>query len=223
VTGQDAGSELQPDRIGFRFANQWPEGTKAVPWLPRSILGLRFNDAGDGLCGGMVFAAVDYQRAKLPPPDSPTAPPAKDPLFAYFVRRLISSWHIPIGPFRYLFLMNPLVSDRKRAKVMAQQAQRAAAALDAGDWVPFGLIRMKSWNPSNLRNQHQVVAWKYRRDGDGIVFSIYDPNAPATEVRMALSSTKPGDPVTVSYVPDDGEPVFCFFGIRYREKTPPTG
>jgi hypothetical protein len=67
-----------------------------------------------------------------------------------------------------------------------------------------------------------VVAWKYRRDEDGIVFSIYDPNAPATEVRMALTSAKAGGPVTVSYVPDGGEPVFCFFGIRYRAKAPPT-
>jgi len=225
--------DFVPSKQGFGFPNQFPPGTKAVPWLPRSIFGLRFNDASDGLCGGMVFAAVDYFETKTERPkeaEAPTPPPPESPLFSFLVRRIIASWHILSGGFlRYAFWMNPLVPDRWRARSSAREAAHVLELIGQGHPLPLGLVRIKSWNPSNLRYHHQVVAWEAEPAGAGLIVRVYDPNHPVgstdgdpDDMRLTLSSTDPNGPITLTYS-DGGEPVFCFFRIRYSPRTPPSG
>ena len=55
-----------PKQHGFRFANAFP----SVPdiTIPIPFGKVEFGDASDGLCGGMVFSALDYFLAKRPIP-----------------------------------------------------------------------------------------------------------------------------------------------------------
>src|SRR5262249_58968229 len=86
-----------PSDDAFAFANDWP----AVPAVsvPLLIGSIGIGNAARGLCGGMVFAALDYWHAGVVPPGG--RPHPGTPLFRFVVRRLIASWRIPAGVARY--------------------------------------------------------------------------------------------------------------------------
>lgn len=47
-----------PSRHGFAFVNSWPSEPAVVLTTPFGKIGV--GNASAGLCGGMVFAALDY-------------------------------------------------------------------------------------------------------------------------------------------------------------------
>jgi hypothetical protein len=226
-----------PSMSGLQFANDFPEGTKAIPWVPASISfpggrSLTVNDASAGLCGGMAFTAIDYFEAKRSPDPRTAVPGSDDPLFKHIVRRLLDSWDIPGGALTYLKLMNPRMSDGQtwwrfwtsgRSRVMiSREWPKVRADIDSGHPSPLGLIRVKSWNPSDLKFNHQVVTWGYELEGDHVTLLLYDPNSPRDEnVTMSLSLARPNDPTPVTYTPDPGRPTWCFFRVRYTPAPPP--
>ena len=91
-----------PSRHGFAFTNSWPSEPAVV--LKTPFGNINVGNASAGLCGGMVFAALDYWHKEISPP---TARPAQGtPLFKYIVRRLVDSWHVPAGVAQYYQWMN---------------------------------------------------------------------------------------------------------------------
>ena len=91
-----------PSRDGFAFTNAWPPGPAVT--VPTPLRGIGIGNAAAGLCGGMVFAALDYWHARVRPPAA--RPEPGSPLYNYIVRRLIASWRIPAGVARYYQWMN---------------------------------------------------------------------------------------------------------------------
>src|SRR3954454_4157738 len=89
-----------PSRDGLAYTNSWPAHTNVVdvdvPVIGRVVIG----DASRGLCGGMVFAALDVFTAATGPPNAPMPLP-HDPRFDFIVRRLVDSWHVPTGVAKY--------------------------------------------------------------------------------------------------------------------------
>ena len=82
---------------GFAFHNSWPSQPAVQLDTPFGKLDL--GNAKGGLCGGMVFAAFDYWHAgQLPPADQPAA---GTPLYKFLVRRIVDSWHVPVGIAQY--------------------------------------------------------------------------------------------------------------------------
>jgi hypothetical protein len=79
--------EFLPSADGFAFANDWPQGPAVT--VPLLIGSVGIGNIARGLCGGMVFAALDYWRAGVVPPDA--RPDAGTPLFRFVVRRLVAS------------------------------------------------------------------------------------------------------------------------------------
>jgi hypothetical protein len=61
-----------PSRDGFAFTNAWPSEPAVV--LPTPFGKIRIGDAAAGLCGGMVFAALDYWHTGIVPPAARPAP-----------------------------------------------------------------------------------------------------------------------------------------------------
>ena len=93
-SGQAASSPVSPSAVvtgfdplvhGFRFNNAFPPHPHIQ--LPTPFGRIRIGDAKNGLCGGMVFAALDYFHAKQPVPET-KKPPSGDILFDYIVKRL---------------------------------------------------------------------------------------------------------------------------------------
>jgi hypothetical protein len=191
------------------------------------------GDASNGLCGGMAFAARDYFEAdRTPPPES--AAPGDGPLFDYLVDRLFDSFDLPLGPMRYLQLMSPAMPDgdsvltrfglapHGRAwRTVAQEWPKVRADLDAGHPSPLGLVRIRSTNPIDLKQNHQVLAYGYDLEGTALTLRVYDPNWPGRDdVTFSLDVGAPPRPVLVTPRPP-GPPVFAFFRVGYDPVTPP--
>src|SRR5487761_1200496 len=75
-----------PSGQGFPFTNSWPSQPAVVLRTPFGPVNI--GNAAAGLCGGMVFAALDYWHAGTPPP--PRQPAPADPLYGDLGRRTIS-------------------------------------------------------------------------------------------------------------------------------------
>jgi hypothetical protein len=230
--------DFTPSARGFHFPNAFPPGTPALPGIPATISiphfgSIAVNDASNGLCGGMVFAARDYFEAGKPPPPDTTPPGSDAPLFRFLVQRLLDSWNLPQGVLRYLYLMNPGLPDREtwfepwahgRAWIMAEREWPSIRAdLDGGRLSPVGLIRKKSWNPMDLSHQHQVLAYGYDLSDHSATLRLYDPNDPDNDdVTLSVSMADPGRTTATYSPPDDQFPdVFCFFRVEYSAKAPP--
>ena len=92
-----------PSQSGFHFSNSYPSGT-SYPVVVLPVVGtIVAGDAGNGLCGGFVLAALDLFRHSprlLPPPNTDVdRPPAGSPIFNSIVRRLLDSFACPTLAF----------------------------------------------------------------------------------------------------------------------------
>lgn len=221
-----------PSVFGFRFSNAFPRVPLRRIGIP-GVLSVPIGDASNGLCGGMVFAARDHFEHGSPPPDD-TAAPSEGPLFDYLVARLFDSFNLPLGPARYLELMDPLLQDGEtiwsrmglvahgRAWRMVQgEWPKIRAEIDAGHPCPIGLVRVKSTNPFDLKENHQVLAYGYEMGGIALTLRLYDPNRPGRDdVTMSLNMRTLAVQIPVTTVPP-GTRVFSFFRVAYAPATPP--
>jgi len=223
---------FSPSSFGFRFPNQFPRVPLRRIGIP-GIVSVPIGDASNGLCGGMVFAARDYFEEGRTPPSRTTAP-SKGVLYDYLVKRLFDSFNLPYGPVRYLELMHPSLPDGEtvwsrlglaphgRAWVMVRQEwPKIQAEIDSGHPSPLGLVRVKSTNPFDLRDDHQVLAYAYDLAGSVLTLSIYDPNWPTRDdVTLTLDTADPTNAAAVKVSPPDW-PVFAFFRVNYRRAATP--
>ncbi len=229
-------TDFVPSLHGFHFDNCF----EAVP--PFKLIGeLRYGDASKGMCGGMVYAALDYFNAGLELPR--TAPretsirygsPLHGPLFDYLGQRLFQSFDIPDGVKTYIELMNPGFPDalrrgslglppRSRAwRMLRQEWPFLKRKLDSGQAWPLGLIRVETDDVSQIGNNHQVMAYGYDLDGSQLTIFIYDPNLhDRDDITLVLNVADAEHKVPVAYS-DAGAPVYCFFQTRYGFSQPPS-
>jgi hypothetical protein len=205
------GMPFLPSRHAFGFTNAWPSGPAVVVRTPVGRVGV--GDAGAGLCGGMVFAALDYWHAGLVPPA--VRPAHGTPLFRFVVRRLVHSWRLPAGVARYYRWMLRADADLAR-RTTERQWPGIAADLDRGVPVALGVVAARSARPGHLVHNHQVLAYAYEPAGDGVAVRVYDPNR------------GPRDDVVIRFGPDGFDhnldldrPVRGFFRVPYRPVAPP--
>lgn len=224
-----------PSVDGFAFDNSWPPGPALT--LPAPLPGVGIGNAARGLCGGMVFAALDYWHADRRPPSG--RPAAGTPLYRFIVRRLIESWRIPAGVAAYYrWMMWPdgdravLLHGRRvgtqrglAPRTIADEWPRIRARLDAGQPVPLGVVTVAGPNPLLLGHNHQVLACAYRQHGSVVTMQVYDPNSGQRDdvfirfdaARAAARATEFAHNVNI------GWPVRGFFGTRYSPARPPPG
>lgn len=219
-----------PSRDAFAFNNSWPSQPGVVVSLAdRSI---RIGDAARGLCGGMVFAALDYWHAGLPPPAG--RPAAGSPLYQFIVHRLIDSWRIPTGVGRYYWWMNVPDADFRPGgrlwpargslrpgvwrRSVERQWPRIRASIDAGQPTALGVVTMASAWPGLLGRNHQVLAYGYQLAGTEVSIAVYDPNSgPDDQVRIVFDAAGPAFEHNLSIA----WPVRGFFLTRYSAAVPP--
>jgi hypothetical protein len=221
-----------PSTSGFRFANDFPRVPVRRIGIP-GLISLPIGDASNGLCGGMAFAARDYFEAKRPPPPDAT-PPGEGPLFDFVCDRLFDSFELPLGPVRYLELMSPALSDGEtilsrlgwaphgRAwRIAREEWPKVRADIDAGHPSALGLIKVKSTDPRQLKQDHQVLAYGYDLEDGALTLRLYDPNQPGRDdVTMSLNVGDPTRPAAIVTSPPAG-PVYAFFRVTYAVASPP--
>lgn len=221
-----------PTTSGFRFMNSFPHVPLRRIGIP-GVVSLGIGDASNGLCGGMAFAVRDYFEAGRTPHTAATAP-SEGPLFDYLVDRLFDSFDLPLGPARYLQLMHPRLPDGEtiwsrlglaphgRAwRIVKHEWPMIRADIEAGHPCPLGLVRVKSTDPLDLKENHQVLAYGYEIIGSTLAIRVYDPNLPGRDdVRLSLSLAAPTGPTAISVFPP-GASVFAFFRTTYAPAEPP--
>jgi hypothetical protein len=222
-----------PSQNGLHFDNFFPDGP--VFTIDLRLATLRVGNAANGLCGGMVFAALDYWAAGRPPPEDRDPPAGGTPLFRYLFRRLIDSWDLPAGPLVYLGFMQPWYPDGKRSRgpftvhgrawhMVVRQWPAVRAQLDRGWPCPLGVVKLASANPADISKNHQVLAYGYDVTGTTAEVHVYDPNqADNDDVTLSFELADPAGPLPVVMTPDvSAAPgVRHFFRVPYRPKSPP--
>jgi hypothetical protein len=212
--GQPRPAGFLPSRDAFGFPNDWPNEPALSVRTPLGRLGI--GNAARGLCGGMVFGALDYWYAGAEPPASVPGP--DEPLFRFIVLRLIQSWHIPAGVARYYYWMT--LPDADTARRTIAQWPRIRARLDAGQPTPIGLVTVAGASPFQLGRNHQVLAYGYQFAGSQVTLRVYDPNSgPRDDVYLRFEPRAPDRGFAHSI--NIGLPVRGFFLTPYSPATPP--
>ena len=217
-----------PSRDGFAFPNSWPSAPALR--LPSPLARIGVGNAARGLCGGMVFAALDYWHAGTSPPRDRPVPGS--PLYRFIVRRLIDSWHLPAGVARYYAWMNLPDNDGRRRRsgyeltvlglrrrTVSEQWPLVRASIDAGIPAALGVVTVASAWPGLLGRNHQVLAYDYSVSASTVSLAVYDPNSgPGDRVRIRFDTSKPGPfehSLNISW------PVRGFFVTAYSPVAPP--
>jgi hypothetical protein len=221
-----------PSQDGFAFTNAWPSEPAVV--LPTPFGQIDIGNAAAGLCGGMVFAALDYWHAGIVPPAARPGPGG--PLYRFLVRRLVDSWHVPAGVAQYYQWMNlpdgdtgfdvagrHVVTDRGLAwRTIATQWPQIAADLDHGTPTALGMVTVASASPADLGLNHQVLAWSYDASPTQVTVRVYDPNSGHNDgVYIRFDPRTPAKATTFAHNLHIGRPVRGFFRTAYAPATPP--
>jgi hypothetical protein len=221
-----------PSRDGFAFTNSWPPAPAIS--MATAFGEIDIGNAADGLCGGMVFAALDYWYAGVPTPTEQPKP--KTPVYKFLVRRIIDSWHVPVGVAQYFTWMNlpdgdvgftafghrVIVEHGVSARTVSQQWPLIKADLDHGIPCALGLVTVASRDPSQLGMNHQVLAYGYDIAGTNVTVHVYDPNSGQDDtVTVTFDSSHPTKATTFNHTIDIGHPVRGFFRTAYSPVAPP--
>jgi hypothetical protein len=223
-----------PSVHGLPFPNAFPPGpTFRLGAVDSRLFG--FGDASAGLCGGMALTARDLYEAGLPAPVAQrTAPRNGSPRFRALVRRQVQSLDWLRVPLRYLDLqaLRPdppgrlarlLRREPPRVVAILREWPRIRAEIAAGHPSVVGLLRTSGCSPWALTRNHQVLAWGWEADGDGITLRVYDPNHPGrddVELRVAIDAGAGPwlDRIVMSQ--STGEPLLGFFRQPYPAARP---
>ena len=244
---QTVTTDFLPSRDGFRFGNSFGDVPYTLPMLRDTALNQKYGTAKDGLCGGMVFAALDYFLAGQRIPQQPMPPPGEeDQLFLFLVDRLFASFN-PLTILRVFGLMSLGAADgddsvlsrlgvaTTRASVLAfEEWPRVRADIDAGRPSPICIPTIKSNWPGDLGENHQVLVYAYEARGHSVTLRIYDPNTPPVSaspgvedaVFMRFQDGDVSDRIVVEHnidVTDDAgiqRPIYCFLRMEYAAATP---
>lgn len=148
-----------PSKNGFHFANLFERDTY-FPFI---------GDTSNGMCGGMVFAALDCWHQNKEIPDLTEPPKPGTPLFNYIKKRQMDS---VVSSVAKCYTWTALFDD------LFVRSLRSISGVKMP--VPLTLIMTKSWNPMDLAYNHQVIACD-RTDKE---ISIYDPNYPDDDMKV---------------------------------------
>jgi hypothetical protein len=211
--------DFKPSRCGLHFLNMFPpEPLLSIP-LPLGSIPL--GKASGGLCGGMAYTTRDYFQAGQLPPATTDPPPAGSDLYKYLVKRLFDSFSLPSGVAKYYQWMTLGDGDNWFVhgvswRTIQEEWPLIQADLHSGVLSPLGLVRVQSFDPLQLGENHQVLAYGYELDenSNDLTLFLYDPNHPNQDdvtLQINLSNPSQASPVTYS----TGEFTRGFFRADY--------
>jgi hypothetical protein len=181
MTVTNAVPGFSPSVHGLRFANRFPPGpTLRFGVLDPRLVGI--GDASAGLCGGMSWLVRERFEAGLPIPPDTTPPANGSPLFRSIVRRQVMSLDWLRGPMKFWW-MGLRGRDRALRQTLEVQWPRIRREIDAGRLALVGLVRNQGWNPWQLTDSHQVLAYGYSVDEESgaVTLRLYDSNWPGRD------------------------------------------
>lgn len=80
---------------------------------------------------------------------------------------------------------------------------------------------IKSLDPSDLGENHQVLAYGYQMRGNNVEIFLYDPNHPNMDnLKMSFNAFTTAERIVVTHNIKEA-PIYCFFRTNYSFKKPP--
>jgi hypothetical protein len=256
-TGKRTVPHFHPHGRGFGFTNNWssnlpvmtigylrnrlreampPPMSDVLHILPVGEDDLPLTRANQGMCGGMVYAVMDYFTAHLLPPTQEKSPDqVDDPVFQYIRNRLWDSFDVTGEGHRFLSYSSPHYPDssggiaqdfgygKGRSWITYRETwQHIHQEIDAGRLAPLNLIQTKDLD---IGKNHQVLAYGYERSGQVVTLYIYDPNEHAQNpVRYIFDISSTDGAVRISREPANDKQIHCVFSIgNYHPQLPPNG
>jgi hypothetical protein len=217
---------FSPIENGLHYPNSWPHVPDLIVKTPFGDLPL--GDAANGLCGGMSFVVRDLFEAHRAPPPSRTNPSAGSPAFNYIVARLFDSFDLPSGVAQYYEWMQLPAHDDSVLGVDAVEGVSSRTVnhsmatvrrtIDSGHPSPLGLLCVHSAVPSDLGQNHQVLAYAYSDVGSETTVSVYDCDAPDLDVTISFDTTNANHGTAFHY--STGRTVLGFFTTPYAAMSP---
>jgi len=203
---------------GFRFVNSFTiPDTLRLTSLRRKSPPVILEDVVYGLCGGMVFAALDYFQRDKPIPTFEAVRDLTPELFQYLWARQRASLKYPVLKDVLAWTLRDDAS--LASSVAGHQVSKLWARLDAGEPAPLVLIRVGGI--SQLMQNHQVLAtgYDYAAETERLAIRLYDPNYPGKTPTLTLNLASPRDGIKLAE--STGDTLRGFFVIGYEPKTPP--
>ncbi len=213
-------SSFDVGQFGFGFTNQFDK-----PFVLDTLLGAISFGQNGGLCGGMVFASLDFFSIGRRAPDILT-----DSMFDYLCERQVDSLDLPRGLLRYMSWQTGPDSSTyflngTSYSTIVTEWPKIRALLDNGYVAPLGLIRSSSWDPGDLTRHHQVLAYGYEQHNDSelLVLRVCDPNYPRDHgVTLKMGIGRPDSYRPVMHNKDSTEIRGFFLSPYGTPKIPPT-
>ena len=151
--------DFWPARNGFHFSNN------NIKWSFGPF-------SGKALCGGMVYAAMDYWYAGMQIPDTTYVPEEKTPLHSYIYNRQLYAHNNTLGKF---------IDCWQSGILQEQESTKLANAILSGKPQAVCLF-------GGFKRGHHVLAFSYSRQMKRMC--IYDPNN--EEDMVVLQGDGPG-------------------------------
>jgi RTX calcium-binding nonapeptide repeat (4 copies) len=175
ISGCQSGSRTRfmPTRHGFPFANRFTVSRT----IDYGVGSYNLNTAY-GLCGGMVFAALDTFLVDDVAPGTATTP-TSGLTYSYIRDRLVDSLTVGFGSNLAKFALLQPKSSTQLRQVTASTAIEVRDALRANGNrpLPLGVIFAQPGEP--ITDNHQVLVIGYFKRANGPrTLMIYDPNRP---------------------------------------------
>lgn len=169
--------DFLPSKNGFKFSNYFSVDYHSAPFI---------NDA-DGMCGGMVYAVIDYYKASLSPPDD-TQPPTRihnNPLLEYIRQRQKDSV-LQLRTLNYLLAFR--LTPEKEKEMALNTYEIIKTQINQNEPIALGLIRSHEFK--QVKKNHQVSVYGYQEDAEGnVILKVYDPKE-STNDNVTMSFNK---------------------------------
>jgi hypothetical protein len=183
---------FQPAQHGWKFVNSF-----------KNLIGV-FDITTGGLCGGMVYSALDYFYARAPIPRQTFMPAEGTPLQSYIYGRQVNSLERNLDRWAELGF-NPGGARNREfftwgLQVGSGRLGQLMERIDRGDPVPLGLWECggdcrctRAGKTANCPGYHQILAIGYelgRYRGDvgqhieDLSIFVYDPNYPGATLSL---------------------------------------
>jgi len=165
-----------------------------------------------GLCGGMVFSALDYFYSGIICPDYLSPDEFHDKFIDYLWKRQLES--ISVGTF--ITLINRGVSSNKKVinHVINKEIPKIIENINQGVPVPVVIVRNRFFE--NPTNNHQILLVSCTIDGPKTHFKCYDPNHPQQSPLLTISRIIGQE----SIISSTGEPIRGLFINKYNHQQP---
>lgn len=209
---------------GFPFPNSFPASSFPVQELLGFPVAQRY-----GLCGGMAYATRDCFETGIPVPGT-AQPPIGGRVFDWLWQRLLDSFNLPFGagaPPHYLLLQSPALADAgpptafgvlsRMGEMIRLQWPRVRDTIDQGRLCPIAVVYVKTPNPGDIFQNHQVTVFGYEIAESLVTLLINDPNVPRVEQRLTIDVS---DENVFRLGYSAQSPVWAFFATDYLFKRP---